>query len=256
MLWCLVTWLVLGAALVARATDARTIIEAVYRNGATQDASWRAVLEVVDKKGKALRKKFIFRRLGSLGDSKTLVRFTDPAEVRGVGLLSINRQGVIDRQWIYTPAIRRVRRIAPQERSRRFLGTDFTYEDMAERVLDDFQYRLLDENEEIDGARTYKVESRPNGSDRSQYDRIYSWVRHDAPCVVHAEMYGPDGRRLRVLHASQLERISGIWVVRRVEMTSPSDQTRTLLVVEDVRFNTGLKEDLFTQQSLEKLDVF
>jgi hypothetical protein len=236
------------------APDARKLMEAVYHQDTSRDATWRAVMDVVDKKGNARRKKLTFRKLGSLGDSKTLVRFTDPPDVRGVGLLSINRQGVADRQWMYTPAIQRIRRIAPQEKSRRFLGTDFTNEDMAERVLDDFQYKLLSETDTMDGHKTYKIESRPVAPDRSQYKVIHLWVAQDVPVLIYAEMFDDQGRKARVFRAGELEKISGIWVARRLEMSSPVDNTRTVLIVEDIRFNTGLKEDLFTQQALEKGD--
>jgi hypothetical protein len=166
---------------IGTAPDARKIIEGVYKQDTSRDAIWKASLETLDKKGTSRRKKFTFQRLGAFGNSKTLVRFTDPVEVRGVGLLSVNQQGATERQWMYTPAIQRVRRIAPQERARRFLGTDFSNEDMAERVLEDFEYRLLGEGEVVDGHKTYKIEQKPVSSDRSQYDHLYVWVAQDIP---------------------------------------------------------------------------
>jgi len=238
------------------APDARQIMEMVYHQDTSRDATWRVVMETVDKKGVTRQKKFLFRKLGSLGDSKTLVRFTDPAEVRGVGLLSYNQKGASDRQWMYTPAIQRTRRIAPQERSRRFLGTDFTHEDMAERVLDDFAYRMLGEGEVVDGHKTYKIEAKPVAPDRSQYKLIHLWVAQDLPYTLHAEMFDQNGQKVRVLQASNLEKIAGVWVAKRMEVSSPSENTKTTLVIQEVRFNTGLKEDLFTQQALEKAEAF
>lgn len=243
--------------------DARSIMEAVYRQDTSRDTSWRAVMDVYDRKGNVRRKKFHYRKLGSLGNSRTLLRFFDPAEVRGVGLLSINlgggqasAPGATERQWMYTPAIQRVRRIAAQERRQRFLGTDFTNEDMAERILDDFTYRLIGEGETIDGRRTWKIEARPVAPDRSQYAWLYLWVPQDVPYATLVEMYDRQGQRLRILKAGQLERISGIWVARRLEMFSPVENTRTDLFIEEIRFNTGLREDLFTQQALEKPGIY
>jgi hypothetical protein len=238
------------------AQDARKIMDAVYRQDTSRDTSWRARLDVYDKKGTARSKKFALRKLGSLGNSKTLARFTDPAEVRGVGLLTYNQTGAGDRQWLYTPAIQRTRRIAPQERSRKFLGTDFTNEDMAERVLDDYSYKVIGEGEVIEGRKTYKIEARPVAPDRSQYSYMYLWVPVDVPYVVLGEMYDKAGQRVRILKASQLEKISGIWVARQVEVGTPADGTRSVMILEEIKFNTGLKDDLFTQQALEKADVF
>ncbi|QQS47957.1 MAG: outer membrane lipoprotein-sorting protein [Acidobacteriota bacterium] len=237
------------------APDARAIMEEVYRQDTSKDVTWRAVMDVTDRKGKVRTKKFVFRKLGSLGDSKTLIRFTDPAEVRGVGLLSINEGGTADRQWMYTPAIQRVRRIAAQERRQRFLGTDFTNEDMAERVLDDYTYKLLSEVEVIDGRKTWKIEGRPVSADKSQYAYVYLWAPQDIPYTVLVEMYDKEGQRKRILKASSLEKISGIWIARRLEMATPAEQTKTVLVISDIRFNTGLKEDLFTRQALERPEI-
>jgi outer membrane lipoprotein-sorting protein len=233
-------------------------MEGVYRQDTSRDTRWQASMDVYDRKGTLRRKKFQFFKMGGLGNSRTLIRFQDPAEVRGVGLLSINqagtgeKRGAGDRQWMYTPAIQRVRRIAAQERRQRFLGTDFTNEDMGERVLDDFQYKLLQEREMIDGRPAYKVEARPITPDRSQYAYLYLWVPHDIPYATVVEMYDRQGQLLRVLRATQLEQLSGIWIARRLEMRSPVENTRTVLQVEEVRFNTGLKADLFTQQALER----
>jgi len=238
------------------APDARNIMEGVYKQDTSRDTTWRARMDVYDKKGTVRSKRFTMRKLGSFGNSKTLVRFTDPAEVRGVGLLSINEGGQADRQWMYTPAINRVRRIAAQERRQRFLGTDFTNEDMAERVLDDYTYKLIGEGEVVDGRKTYKIEARPISPDKSQYAYVYIWVPVDVPYSVLVEMYDKNGQRLRVLKASDLVKISGIWVAKRVEMNSPAEGTRTVLMIDEIKFNTGLKEDLFTQQALEKPDMF
>lgn len=242
--------------LTALAQDARKIMDAVYKQDNSRDAAWRARLDVYDKKGNARSKKFSLRKLGSLGNSKTLARFTDPPEVRGVGLLTYNQTGVGDRQWLYTPAINRTRRIAPQERSRKFLGTDFTNEDMAERVLDDYSYKLIGEGELIEGRKTWKIEARPVAPDRSQYSYVYLWVPVDVPYTVLAEMYDKAGQRVRVMKASKLEKISGIWVAREVEVSTPADGTRSVMIVEEIKFNTGLKEEQFTQQALEKADAF
>jgi hypothetical protein len=232
--------------------DARKIVEDVYEQDTSHDTTMRASLEIFDNQGHGKKKRFTYRRIGSPGDSKTLVVFIDPQEIRGVALLSINRRGVSDRQYMYTPATHRVRIVAAQERSARFIGSDFTYEDIAERVLDDFTYRLLGDNERIDGHKTYKVEATPVDPARSQYKFLYYWVAQDVPVILFGEMYDSSGRKVRVLHASQLKRESGIAGARHTEMSSVQDGTRTVLSIDEVKFNTGLDDRLFTPEGLEK----
>ena len=231
--------------------DARKILEGVYEQDTSRDTSMKAVFEIFDRDGHKTTKKFVLFRLGSPGDSKTLVRFTDPAEIRGVTLLSYNHKGDTDRQWLYIPATQRTRSVTPRERSEKFAGTDFTYEDVEERVLDDFHYRLVSENETIDGHKTYKVEAKPVDEGRSQYGHIYYWVGQDVPVILHAEMYDRDGKLVRELHASALKKVSGIWGARHVEMRSVAEKTRTVLTVDEAKFNQHLDEKLFTADSLE-----
>jgi len=231
--------------------DARKILEGVYEQDTSRDTSMKAVFEIFDRDGRKTTKKFVLFRLGSPGDSETLVRFTDPAEIRGVTLLSYNHKGDTDRQWLYIPATQRTRSVTPRERSERFAGTDFTYEDVEERVLDDFHYRLLSENETIDGHKTYKVEAKPADEGRSQYGHIYYWVGQSVPVILHAEMYDRDGKMVRELHASALKKVSGIWGARHVEMQSVAEKTRTVLTVDEAKFNQHLDEKLFTAESLE-----
>jgi hypothetical protein len=241
-----------GAPGFAASADARKVMEDVYLQDTSRGTSMRASFEVFDKDGKHNKKEFTYRRIGSPGDSKTLVVFTAPEEIRGVALLSINRQGVSDRQYMYVPATQRVRAVVPQERSARFIGTDFTFEDIAERVLDDFKYRLIGEAETIEGHKTWKVEATPVDSSRSQYKFIYYWVAQDVPVILHAEMYDAQGKEVRVLHASQIKRVSGISGARRTEMTSILTGTRTVLVIDEAKFNLTLDEKLFTPEGLGK----
>jgi len=235
--------------------DARKILEGVYEQDTSHDTSMRAVFDIFDRDGHKTTKKFLLFRLGSPGDSKTLVRFTDPAEIRGVTLLSYNHKGDTDRQWLYIPATQRTRSVTPRERSEKFAGTDFTYEDVEERVLDDFHHRLLSENETIDGHKTYKVEAKPADEGRSQYGHIYYWVGQSVPVILHAEMYNSDGKLVRELHASSLKKVSGIWGARHVEMQSVAEKTRTVLTVDEAKFNQHLDEKLFTPESLENPPV-
>jgi len=233
-------------------SDPKAIMAGVYQQDTSHDASLRATLEITDKDGHSVKKRFTINRVGSFGNGKTLVRFTEPAELRGVTLLSINEPGITDRQWIYTPATERVRSVPPRERSERFAGSDFTYEDIAERSLDDFTYQSLHDEDTIENHKTFKILATPVSPDRSQYKFIYYWVAQDVPCILHAEMYDQEGRKIREMHASGLRKASGIVGARRTEMRSLLEGTKSLLTIDELRLNTGLDSALFTPEALEK----
>jgi len=233
-------------------TDAKAIVAGVYQQDTSHDATLRATLDVTDKDGHTVRKRFTLSRVGSFGNGKTLVRFTDPPELRGVTLLSINQPGVTDRQWIYTPATGRMRGVPPRDRSERFAGSDFTYEDIAERSLEDFTYQMLPAGEMIENHKTFKVQATPAAPDRSKYKYIYYWVAQDVPCILHAEMYDQLGRKVREMHASGLRKESGIWGARKTEMRSLLEGTKSVLTMDEIHLNTGLDGALFTPEALEK----
>ena len=232
------------------APSAQKIMEDVYKQDTSHDITMKANFQVYDNQGHNAKKEFILRRLGSPGDSKTEVVFTGPKEVRGVVLLSINQPGISERQYVYTPATQRVRSVVPQERSARFIGTDFTYEDIGERVLSESTYRTISDGEVIDGHKTYKVEAMPVDASRSQYKLVYFWVAKDVPVIVFAEMYDAQGHKVRVMHTTDLKREGGIWGARHTEMRTVTDGTRTVLTIDSVKFNTKPDEKLFTPQGL------
>jgi hypothetical protein len=234
----------------AAADDARSIVAAALQQDNGHDVFMSAGFEVFDREGHSTTKSFTYRRVGSAGDSRTLVVFTDPADIRGVALLSINRPGLVDRQYIFVPATQRVRGVAQQQRAARFIGTDFSFEDVEERQLDDFSYRLLGDGGVIAGHRTRRIEATPVEPDRSQYRFLDYWVAQDVPVIVQVEMHDGQGALVRVLRASELRRVSGLWGARRLEMSSVQEGTRTVLYIRRARFNTHPDAALFTPQGL------
>lgn len=234
----------------ATTPSAQKVMEDVYRQDTNHDITMKANFQVYDNQGHSAKKEFIYRRIGGPGASKVEVVFTAPKEIRGVALLSVNQPGLQELQYIYTPATDRVRSVVPQERSARFIGTDFTYEDIGERALGDFTYRMIDDSETMDGHKTYKVEATPVDASRSQYKYVYYWVAQDVPVILFTELYDAQGHKVRVLHATDLKHESGVWGARHTEMRTVQDGTRTVLTIDSVKFNTKPDEKLFTPQGL------
>src|SRR5438132_11168573 len=140
--------------------DPRQIVEESQRRTMTQSQRYEGTLRVIDAKNKITEKRWQYDRIGSHGSSKAVLRFTAPAEVKGVALLITNHPDRASDQWMWTPALQRERRIALQDRSTRFFGTDFSFEDLEERDVNQYDYRLLGE-QTIDGAACWRIESTP-----------------------------------------------------------------------------------------------
>src|SRR5262245_29759413 len=149
---------VLAVASPRAADDPREIVQESQRRTDAKSQRYEGSLRVIDAKGKIADKRWTFTRLGSHGNSKAVLRFTQPAEVKGVALLIVNHPDRASDQWMWTPALQRERRIALQDRSTRFFGTDFSFEDLEERDVNQFTYRLLNE-QSVDGAVCWHIES-------------------------------------------------------------------------------------------------
>ena len=165
-----------------------------------------------DAKGKISDKRWTFERLGSHGQSKSVLRFTAPAEVKGVALLVVNHPDRASDQWMWTPAIERDRRIALQDRSTRFFGTDFSFEDLEERDVESVRLHAARRG---GGRRRAVLEDPVDAASRrksSQYTRSIVWIRKDNYAFARIENYVKDQavRRLNYSrhpeHAGHLDR--------------------------------------------------
>src|SRR5216117_254737 len=158
--------------------DPRQIVEEAQRRTMTQSQRYEGTLRVIDAKNKITEKRWQYDRIGSHGSSKSVLRFTAPAEVKGVALLVINHPDRSSDQWMWPPAINRERRIALQDRSTRFFGTDFSFEDLEERDVDQYDHTMLG-TDTVDGVGCWKIQSTPKKSRSSQYTRSIAWIRKD-----------------------------------------------------------------------------
>ena len=228
--------------------DARTIMEEAQRRAESRSYQYDGQLEAFDGKGKIAEKRWTLERLGSHGQSKTVVRFTAPPEVKGVALLIFNHPNRASDQWMWTPAIERDRRIAMQDRSTRFFGTDFSFEDLEERDVDQFDFSLLGV-ETVAGVDCWKIQSTPKQSKWSQYSRSIVWVRQDNHAAARVDNFVKD-EVIRRLTYSNIENIQGIWTARQLEMTELRRGSRTRLTLQQVKYNVPMKDDDFTLQAI------
>lgn len=245
----LALFLLLAAPLCAQ--NAREIVAESQKRAQAGSQRYEGTLEVIDAKRKITTKRWIYERLGSAGDSKALLRFTDPPEVKGVALLIHNHPDRASDQWMWTPAVQRDRRIAFQDRRTRFFGTDFTFEDLEERDVDRSTYKLTGE-ESIDGAPCWRIEATPKPEARSQYSRSTLWIRKSDFVFAQVESFRDD-KLIRRLKYSQIERVQGIWTARTLDMHDVERNSRTILKLEKLEYNVTLPADRFTLQALRRL---
>jgi hypothetical protein len=232
------------------ADDARQVIMEAQKRSDSKSQRYEGVLQTFDGKGKTTEKRWTQTRIGAHGQSKAVIRFTAPAEVKGVALLIVNHPDRSSDQWMWTPAIERDRRIALQDRSTRFFGTDFSFEDLEERDLDQFDYTLLGE-ETLDGADSWKIQSTPKKAKSSQYTKSIVWIRKDNYAYTRIDSYVNDEVVRRLTYA-RISNIQGIWTARDLTMIDLKRSSFTRLILDNIEYNLALKDNDFTLQAIRR----
>jgi Outer membrane lipoprotein-sorting protein len=191
---------------------------------------------------------------------RLLIRFNYPNDIRGTSFLVWEHPKADDERFLYLPSLGRVRRIAGAETQESFVGSDFTYEDIGGRELDDYTYTFAGP----DGTnaswspapggqvrQAWRLESRRKDAS-AEFPRVVSLVLKDSHVVVAAEIYNRRNEKQKVYTVRRLEPIEAIWTVMESEMTNTPEKTRTELVVESTDYNVGLKEADFSRRELER----
>ena len=246
----LIPILLVLAAPAVTAQDARQIVAEVQKRSRVESQQYTGRLQVFDSANRASEKGWTYARVGSHGASKVIIRFTTPAEVKGVALLVVNYPERASDQWMWTPAINRERRVATQDRRSRFFGTDFSFEDLEERDLDQYDYQLQGE-ETLEGEACWKIAATPRAGKRSQYTRSTYWVRKNTYTYVRIENFDGD-KLIRRLKYRQIEKIQDIWTARALEVEDLVRKSRTVLSFDSITYNRPLANDEFTVQALRR----
>jgi outer membrane lipoprotein-sorting protein len=235
---------ILSIAPCAWAQDPRQIMEEVQRRQRSESQHYEGTLEVIGGGNRIASKRWVYDRLGSFGNSKAVLRFTAPPEVKGVGLLIVNHPDRASDQWMWRPNIGREQRIALQDRSTRFFGTDFSFEDLEERDVGQFDFKL-----EGDEGGAWKVQSIPKKS--SQYTHSFLWVKKDNYTVVKSESYNKKGL-VRSIDYRDFDQVKGIWTGRTVEVNDVTRHSRTILKYDKLEYNLPAKDADFTLDALRR----
>lgn len=192
-------------------------------------------------------------------DIYSAIFFLSPSDVKNTAFLTYDYDDAAkdDDQWLYLPALKKSKRIASNDKSASFMGSDFTYSDMTSRNIEDYSYKLAKEAK-VGLHNVWVIESTPKTQktiDETGYTKSYMFVRQDNFVVIRALHFMTDGGKKKYMDVKKLEKIDGIWVATEIEMkTKKGKQTlhTTILKFNDVKFNQGLDDNFFTVRQIEK----
>jgi len=178
--------------------------------------------------------------------SRMLTVILGPEDARGLAILVQDRADEPDRQWVYAPAVRRVREVSRVEAHQAFMNTDFTYVDLG-FIDPDERYELLG-TEARDGVQAYKVQAVPR--ERWYYSRIVTWVAADSWLPLRREFHGPAGLLWKVETWNQVTRIDGIPIALGDRTEDVRQTGSTEIRVSDVLWDRTLPAELFEPRNL------
>ena len=252
---------IVAAAAPARGETARAILD---RRKALDDGSrhWddrhqKMKLTIFDKRGgERVRDLDIYDRREPGDEQKTILFFLSPPEVKGTGLLAFTHKGRPADQWLYLPALQRIRQITTQTRNESFMGTDLSYHDldlvqeMTSWTESDARSNLRGE-EPVDGTPCHAIELAPQRSDIG-YAKIVLWLGRDDLVPRRLELWEDGAEPKKRIVQSDVRAVGPIPVPYHVEVSTPSAGSRTVIDIRDVGFNGKLDPDLFSQRTLER----
>lgn len=184
---------------------------------------------------------------GNTGDQRYLIIFDAPADVRGMGFLVWKNAKGEDDRWLYFPALKAVKRVAADDKRSSFVGSDFTYEDVSGRDVEEETHTLL-KQDSLGGRKAYVLESKPKAS--ADYARRVSWIDQERWLPLREEYYDAAGKLLRTFSADQVEQVGGIWMTTKRTMSNALTGHKTEVVFQATQYDTGLPTDIFTERQL------
>ncbi|MGR3219863.1 MAG: outer membrane lipoprotein-sorting protein [Candidatus Anammoxibacter sp.] len=224
-----------------------------------ESVSRTIIMKLIDRSGKKrLRETRGFRKY--YGDEKrTVIFYTSPRNIKDTALLTIDyaEPAKDDDQWLYMPALRKVRRISASNRGDYFLGTDFTYEDLKKESkidLNDYNVTTVGEGV-VDDHRCYIVEGIPVDNKIAKelgYGKVHQWVDVEIWMTRKSIMWDLKGNLLKTIKFSDIRNVQNIWTVHEMVAENHKTGHRTIFTFKDVDYKNTVEDSLFTEQALRR----
>ena len=217
-------------------SDQATVMKMILRNS-QGDESHREI------RGKALEVK---------GDGdKSISIFDTPRDVKGTAFLSFTHSLKADEQWLYLPALKRVKRISSSNKSGPFMGSEFAYEDISSTEVDKYKYKFI-KDDKYNGRDVYIMERYPQYK-HTGYTKQISWIDKEMYQPLKVEFYDRKKSLLKTLTQHDYKKyLDKFWRPGRLEMVNHQTGKSTTLVWSSYKFKNGFNSRDFDRNSLKR----
>ncbi|MEK6726022.1 MAG: outer membrane lipoprotein-sorting protein [Deltaproteobacteria bacterium] len=237
--------------------SAETAEEAIKRAQAAflyagYDMKARVVMKLIAKDGKErMREMTMLRKdFEEGGDQKYFIYFYQPADVRNMSFMVWKYPKKDDDRWIFIPALNMVRKIAASDRRSSFVGSDFTYEDISGRDIEDDNHSFGKE-EKVGERDCLVIKSVPKDEKGTDYSYKLSWIDKERSLPLKEEYYSKKGDIEKVFSADEVKELSGIFTITKRTMKNIANGHRTEVSFEKTEYNVKIEDGLFTERALK-----
>lgn len=230
---------------------------AIAKERKARDLGWQDSVSVVtmtlrNSQGEESLREMRMKSLEVVDDGdKGLTIFDTPKDVKGTAFLNFSHVDKSDDQWLYLPALKRVKRISSRNKSGPFMGSEFAYEDLSSFEIEKYSFKFLAE-ETLNGVDCYKVEQIPTDKN-SGYTRQVAWLDKEHFRGQKVDFYDRKKSLLKTLTFSDYKLyLDKYWRPMQMNMVNHQTQKSTELKTVSLDFKTGLKDSDFNKATLKR----
>ncbi|MCF8474958.1 MAG: outer membrane lipoprotein-sorting protein [Emcibacter sp.] len=215
------------------------------------DGRAKVNMSIFDDQGRERSREFVILRKDDeqMDDAvqKFFVYFNKPADVKKMVFMVVKNMDRDDDRWLYLPALDLVKRIAASDERTSFVGSNFYYEDVSGRGIEEDTHELVEENDTY-----YIVKSTPKNKAAVEFSTYKNWIHKATFLPIKTEYYDDQGQKIRSYTALKVEVISGHPTVTSSSMEDHKTGGKTVMSYSDVKYDIGLPDDIFTERYLRK----
>lgn len=218
-----------------------------------KDFKARVMMKLVSKGGQERVREMTMLRMNfgeAGGNQKYFIYFFQPADVKDMTFMVYKYPAKDDDRWLFVPAINMVRRIAAQDKRSSFVGSDFTYEDVSGRDIEDDTHALTKE-EKIGSRDCFVIKSTPKAAD-VDYSFKLSWIDKVTALPIKEEYYDRRGELYKTFTADEIKDVKGFPTITKRAMKNLQSGHMTEVTYIKTDYNIGIEDSLFTERFLKQ----
>ncbi len=207
---------------------------------------------LINKRGSKRERTILSKRRDEEnGEAKSAAYFLSPADVKGTGFLVWEHKDQPNDIWIYLPALKKIRRIASEQKHQSFMGSDFSYADMENEDVDDADHKIISE-ETVEGMDCWVVESIPKPESDSEYSKLVTWVRKKDYIPQQVDFYNKKGKHFKHMKSLRIAPVGEEMLPTHISMENIQKKHKTEIILSNIKLDQDIPDEEFTKRAIQR----